>query len=777
MKKIIIVIITFFLLKANYLNGQVNNCNPLTTIRINTGIDAAGINLATTGIIDPYWNLTNVAPPSINGSGGINIPNAYTIVSGHFASWCNIPGVVSLNVIPNNSFNVNNTNPAQPWHFRRKFSITTNGSVTIAGRYISDDACTLRICDALGNILFTDNQAGWSVIKNFSTTLNLNEGCYYMQIELKNIGGGMMGYAVEANVTAATAIVANPSQNCCNGTIISGQKWIDKNCDGIINSGDVPGVGWTINLLNGSTLIQSTTTDAFGQYYFNNIAPGIYTVSEVSQVGFIPKNPISGSQLITVSNAISIYLQNFLNCENNQPCQCGNWVSTPYTLNGVGNTKFNCNNPASLIINANQGDLFSATPQFICNDANGQPSTNCNATIKYDIYFPKGTVLLNQTSLAALNKLDSCGNTRVLMKATCGGVVCPNSCEFSINVNCCKCAQTFSPYLYWDNGTTQDSASIACGSTKTNYLDCNKKYTIKVKNPCGVNCPTQEVDYTITYPNGDVQTTTSFAGMDMNVGILTGDYIVEISATCNGIKCPPCKIIFKQTKICQPVCNNCKDKVQATFNSGASTVAVAAHPAASTLNASFYLDGGTDTYTEVRANIVDVQISSGQYVSGTFVPGSAACLQCYNNANNWGSIVGGTLTGFTSTITSYTGVNATNLYNNPREAVFTTTTPTALPFGTALNLTFKIPGISTISCCCITVKAFVKITYRNNKCEECSKVVLIDVTQCPGGGTTSNGGVGTATFNLSGHPQFKIAAPTKGNSVPVNFENNIKNNN
>jgi hypothetical protein len=340
----------------------------------------------------------------------------------------------------------------------------------------------------------------------------------------------------------------------------------------------------------------------------------------------------------------------------------------------------------------------------------------------------------------------------------------------------CQCSQTLTPYLYWDNGTTQDSASIACGSNKTNFLDCNKKYTIKVKNPCGINCPTQEVDYTITYPNGNVQTTTSFAGMDLNVGILTGDYIVEISATCNGIKCPPCKIIFKQTKICQPVCNNCKDKVQATFNSGVSTVAVAAHPAASTLNASFYLDGGTDTYTEISANIVDVQISSGQYINGTFVPGSAACLQCYNNANNWGSIVGGTLTGFTSAITSYTGVSASHPYNNPREAVFTTTTPTALPFGTALNLTMKIPGISTISCCCITVKAFVKITYRNNKCEECSKVVLIDVTQCPGGTPTSNGGVGTATFNLGGHPQLRIAAPTKGSSMPVNFENNIKNN-
>ncbi|MGB5048680.1 MAG: hypothetical protein WBO46_07085, partial [Caldilineaceae bacterium] len=63
------------------------------------------------------------------------------------------------------------------------------------------------------------------------------------------------------------------------------------------------------------------------------------------------------------------------------------------------------------------------------------------------------------------------------------------------------------------------------------------------------------------------------------------------------------------------------------------------------------------------------------------------------------------------------------------------------------------------------MKVFIKITYRNNKCEECSKIVRVDLTQCYTNGT------GSVTFNnnATGPIQYMIAAPNKDANKPVNF--------
>lgn len=361
------------------------------------------------------------------------------------------------------------------------------------------------------------------------------------------------------------------------------------------------------------------------------------------------------------------------------------------------------------------------------------------------------------------------GNTSILVKSTSNKDVSGKEVGFKPGVNndvciCCQCAQTPKPYLFWTTGSgnavLDNQLDLKCGETYTNKLKCFQPYTIKIQSPCGATCQPDSIITTIQSPTGPLQVSYSLAGATL-IANQVGTYIVTIKVKCGGKWCAPCVIRFVQTQKCEPPCDNCKEKVALEFDPGASNVNVQTHPTASTVNATFVLGGGADTYTQLRVNVVDFQITSD----------NPACLQCYNTPNQWGSITGGTVPGFNPLITTYPGVAPANANNSSREIVFNTTTPSAIPMGTNLKLSIKIPGVNPISCCCIKVVLYIKITYRNNKCEECTKIVKIGLTQCPGGGNPATGDPsgGTGTFDPDGgQPQFIMHAPNNDDAQILN---------
>ena len=76
-----------------------------------------------------------------------------------------------------------------------------------------------------------------------------------------------------------------------NGSI-SGQKWNDNNAGGS-KDGDEAGIAdWTINLYQGATLVTNTTTDASGNYSFNNLASDnfVYIIKEKAKFRFFLDN-------------------------------------------------------------------------------------------------------------------------------------------------------------------------------------------------------------------------------------------------------------------------------------------------------------------------------------------------------------------------------------------------------------------------------------------------------------------------------------------------------
>ena len=158
MKKMTLAVLLLALARGVFAQ-DCSTCHGSNTLSLTTGLNTSGTlmtmpSTSTGGAIDPYWQLINVAPPSVNGSGGIAIPNAYTIQFGtpaYTSVWLNIPGAQALNVIRDHHFPTNNSVASQPWRFLRKFNLCQDASVQFHVAHIGDDRDTVRIFDANGH--------------------------------------------------------------------------------------------------------------------------------------------------------------------------------------------------------------------------------------------------------------------------------------------------------------------------------------------------------------------------------------------------------------------------------------------------------------------------------------------------------------------------------------------------------------------------------------------------------------------------------------------------
>jgi len=266
-----------------------------------------------------------------------------------------------------------------------------------------------------------------------------------------------------------------------------------------------------------------------------------------------------------------------------------------------------------------------------------------------------------------------------------------------------------------EDGT--DTTTIACYQG-FNVLECGKTYKIVISDICTEDCSSEQYSIRVTKPDGTFWETQN---SDLSfIPNMLGQYDCIIQTMCNQIQCNRCTFTLNQISPC-PITCPCPDSISTTVSNV--QISSAVYPNFSTAVANLVLNG-SGNYSEVRANVVDFQLYAVDE-QGNDMP---TCLQCYNSAQSWGSIISGRLGSLThmpvinGIVTSHVAYSPTSATQNPREIVFTSNSPLLLN-NKPLQIQFHLPGISPIACCHLKANVTLKITYRNIDCVECTDFI------------------------------------------------------
>src|SRR5579864_1154403 len=135
---------------------------------------------------------------------------------------------------------------------------------------------------------------------------------------------GTHTYVAAGNFTI-TVMIAVPGSHLPNDNVVmthavigaatgsvSGVVFNDPDDDGVQNKGERGLQGWTVNLLNGSTVVASAQSGSDGSYTISNIAPGNYTLAEVLKPGYTQSAPAPpGTYAVTITSGVNVTGKNF----------------------------------------------------------------------------------------------------------------------------------------------------------------------------------------------------------------------------------------------------------------------------------------------------------------------------------------------------------------------------------------------------------------------------------------------------------------------------------
>ena len=161
---------------------------------------------------------------------------------------------------------------------------------------------TVNLLDASGNLVATTTSA----IDGTYSFANLGAGMY--TIEEINQDGWYQTQPVNPPGTYTVQAISSDNLSGLDfGNFqlvnVTGQVYNDLNSDGSNDGGTDPGLqGWTVILLNSSgNTVATTTSDANGNYQFDNLFPATFTIEEVLQSGWTQTQPTRFHQAPTRS--------------------------------------------------------------------------------------------------------------------------------------------------------------------------------------------------------------------------------------------------------------------------------------------------------------------------------------------------------------------------------------------------------------------------------------------------------------------------------------------
>lgn len=315
-----------------------NACSATSVLNLSTGIDTTG-NLLAVGVIDPYWTLMNIPPLDSPLPSGVAIPDMYTILPFSNSTAWNVindpayPANRPLNVRPNAAFGADNLFQSQPWRIRRQFCVCETSTVVIDGLTSADNTGRLFLYGEidpvnpianLGETVQVNVTAAFNQDWPIGDTLTLLPGTYHLEYELRNLSAQAMGFALAGTIEVISGdqTLFNSEASCCGAGVISVQKILDEDCDGLRDNGEPGLANWNFTLTDNATgQTIAATTDPFGEIIFRALPYGTYTLTEAVTYPFVPTNPTSGSTTITIDDNNPIVATTFLN-KNVEECNC-----------------------------------------------------------------------------------------------------------------------------------------------------------------------------------------------------------------------------------------------------------------------------------------------------------------------------------------------------------------------------------------------------------------------------------------------------------------------
>lgn len=247
-------------------------------------------------------------------------------------------------------------------------------------------AIATMITDANGNYLFTNVPVGTNYTVGFSLPAGMVfspltgviSGTTNSDVNTTTGRTGTFNVASGDNITYVDAGIY--PQSTANASL-GDRVWEDLDHDGVQDAGE-PGIaGVTVNLYasNGTTLLATTTTDAYGYYMFTNLAPANYIVEFVKPTGYTI-SPQSAPTGTTATNSDAntttgrTILINLKAGDRNTNIDAGMYLTTPPGTLKLGDKVWNDLDKDG-IQDSNEPGVAGITVTLYKNGPDGLPGT------------------------------------------------------------------------------------------------------------------------------------------------------------------------------------------------------------------------------------------------------------------------------------------------------------------------------------------------------------------------------------------------------------------
>ena len=408
------------------------------------------------------------------------------------------------------------------------------------GRYAGNDVMEVLIVAPDGTSTplgtFTDNNTAWTYYSAPYTILT--PGTYTLKFVSVSSNNGA-GPADGGNFLDAINVTCPAS--------ICGTKFNDVNGDGIQNNGETGLPNWTINLnytdAAGTPVTLTTTTDADGNYCFNNLPAMTYTFSETQQSGWTQTYPAApGTYSVTLTEGQSVTGKNF----GNHVCIPTITGSTSGSTCGTGTVSLGATASAGTINwygTLTGGTLLGTGTSFTT------PAISATTTYYVDATNDCGTTAARTAIVATVNALPvvsapvsvNVGST-VTLSPTSGGTWTSSDQSIAMvtdagvvtGLSAGTATFTFTDTITGCSATTSSITVTATTNTPCIYL-CNPDFEqfSGVTPPSGYSWfPQANIPcWNTTASDGQIEIWHSGYG---NVPAYSGTYFAELNATQTG---------------------------------------------------------------------------------------------------------------------------------------------------------------------------------------------------------------------------------------------------